>query len=257
MNGAQTTHGIDTWPARLEHVIAERCVLLKRVFILRETESTQDAARRMNGVNGDVFIAWRQTAGRGRLGRPWADTSEDGIAMTIVLDRDKHQSAALAISMAIGTAVAIESILNRPVGIKWPNDVLIDGRKVAGILIEQVDDVALVGIGVNVSQSKWPEDLTSRAVSILQAGVDIDRLDVLAALLPAIDVALQMNDSQLNDEFSKRDVLRGRRAQFKSGEQTISGVVIDVDPLRGLSVRNDSGDVWLDAARTTLLAIED
>ena len=137
MTGGQISSEIYIWPARLEQVIASQCTTLKRVTVLRETDSTQDAARRMNGKPGDVFIAWRQTAGRGRLGRQWADTAENGIAMTIVLDRGAYQPAALAVSAAVGTAMAIESVLNRPAGIKWPNDVMIQGRKNAGILIDR------------------------------------------------------------------------------------------------------------------------
>lgn len=244
---------LESWPDRLEQVIAEHCTLFTRIVVLRETNSTQDAARRMNGAAGDVFIAWRQTAGRGRLGRAWADTAHQGIALTAVIARQPSPER-LAIASAVGVARAVESLLGRPVGIKWPNDIIVDRRKLAGILVEQVEDLALVGIGLNVAQTAWPDELQSRAVSLAQLGANVDRLGAIAALLPALDAAMRSNSEELTSEFASRDVLRGTHATFRSNGQTISGTVVRVDPLRGLAALTDRGEIWLPAATTSVLA---
>jgi BirA family biotin operon repressor/biotin-[acetyl-CoA-carboxylase] ligase len=239
------------WPDRLERAIKDG-TLLKRIFVLRQTQSTQDAARRMNAAAGDVLVAWRQTAGRGRLGRAWADTGEDGAALTIALHVQRHREA-LAIACAVGVARAAEMLLQRPVGIKWPNDIIVDGRKLAGILIEQHANLTLIGIGLNVRQQEWPADLTDRAVSLAQAGSIVDRVDVIAALLASVDDALHLDESRLIAEYGKRDVLRGTRATFRSNDREITGIVLRVDPLRGLAVQTHTGDVWLGAATTSVV----
>ncbi|MHC4102053.1 MAG: biotin--[acetyl-CoA-carboxylase] ligase, partial [Planctomycetota bacterium] len=139
---------IEQWSDRLQHVLDALDGPLRRVTVLRETGSTQDAAKRMSAEPGDVVVAWRQTAGRGRLGRAWADTGEDGIAVTLVTDAGPPSW--LAVASAVGAACAAEALLRRAVGIKWPNDVVVDGRKLAGVLTEQAGGQALIGIGLNV-----------------------------------------------------------------------------------------------------------
>jgi len=246
---------LELWPDRLQRIIDEQCTLLKRIIVLRETDSTQDAAKRMKCVAGDVLTAWRQTGGRGRLGRTWADTQSHGIAVTFVVDRRDQKPESLAIAAAVGAANAVESLLKRPAGIKWPNDIVVDQRKLAGILIEQVDDCALVGIGMNVSQADcdWPVELAAKAVSLRQLGLRVDRLNVLEALIPAIDRCLKLQDDELAKEFTKRDVLIGTQGTFRAGEKIISGRVLRIDPLRGLAVQTHTGEQWLAAATTSVL----
>ena len=250
--------GIEQWPPRLERARRSR----GRVVVLEQTESTQDAARRLGAQAGDVVVAWRQTAGRGRLGRAWADTAEAGIAATFVVAAAPpgRSTAAegLALASAVGTAHAAESLLGRPVGIKWPNDIVVEQRKLAGILIEVADDLALIGIGVNVSQDDWPPALARRAVSLRQLGASVDRLEALEALLPAVDAALGFTDARLVAEFSARDVLRGTTATFRHGTQTVTGTVSRIDPTHGLVVQTRSAaEVFLPAATTRLVPSQD
>lgn len=242
---------IELWPDRLERAIRDSS-LFKRVFVLRQTQSTQDAARRMNAAAGDVLAAWRQTAGRGRLGRAWADTAEDGAAVTIALNIQRNRES-LAIACAVGVARAAELLLQRSVGIKWPNDIIVDGRKLAGILIEQYGALTLIGVGLNVRQQSWPAELADRAISLAQTGSIVDRVDVIATVLASIDEALQLDESRLVREFTKRDVLPGRRATFRNNDRDITGEVLRIDPLRGLAVRTEEGEVWLDAATTSVV----
>jgi biotin-[acetyl-CoA-carboxylase] ligase BirA-like protein len=244
---------ITEWPARLQTVVEQRCELLDRVSVLRQTDSTQDAARWMHAHCGGVIVAWQQTAGRGRLGRAWADTGEDGVALTAVIERAAPER--LAIAAAIGVARAAESLLQRSVGIKWPNDIVVDGCKLAGVLVEQFDQVALIGIGMNVRQTTWPVELQNRAISLLQLGADFDRLDVIESVLPALDAALRLDEKVLVAEFAGRNALLGKIVTLRCGEQIVCGEVTRMDPMRGLEVRELHTSVWLPAAITTVLAV--
>lgn len=248
-----TPIGIEQWPARLEQAIPGAGVI-----VLAETDSTQDAARRLGLGAHQVIVAGRQTAGRGRLGRPWADTGLEGIAVTFVVDGPAPGPGPgrerLAVASAVGAALAAESVLGRPVAIKWPNDIVVEGRKLAGILIEQADRLAYIGIGMNVAQTTWPAALADRAVSLAQLGAEVDRIEVLEALLPAVDAALRLTDNELLREFAARDALLGTTATFRSDGRTVRGIVSRIDPLRGLVVNTGSQEVSLAAATTTLLS---
>ncbi|MHC4416587.1 MAG: biotin--[acetyl-CoA-carboxylase] ligase [Planctomycetota bacterium] len=245
---------IEEWTDRLQAVLDALEGPLRRVTLLRETDSTQDAARRLAAEPGDVVVAWRQTAGHGRLGRPWADTAEAGIAVTIVTEAGPPQR--LAVVSAVGAARAAERLLGRAVGIKWPNDVVVDGRKLAGVLIEQTGGRALIGIGVNVGQTAWPPRLSGRAVSLGELGARVDRVDAVAAVVESMSRALGFTEEELCDEFSARDVLKGSRSTFRAPKCTITGTVLRVDPMRGLLVEADGRQVYLSAETTTVVSDE-
>ncbi len=246
------TAPLEQWKERLDAVVASDGDVLRRAVVIRETASTQDAARRLGAQPGDVVVAWRQTAGRGRLGRRWADTREDGVALSIVLPCGSPERLALA--FAVGVAGAAERLLDRPVGIKWPNDIVVERRKLAGILIEQSGALAIAGVGLNVSQTTWPEELAEVAVSLAQLGVRVDRLDAVVAVLESLSTALRQSDDVLVKAFTGRDALSGAEATLRNGRETIHGTVLRIDPLVGLWVRTDSGEVRLLAATTTILA---
>lgn len=242
---------LEQWKERLDAVVAADGELFRRAIVIRETASTQDAARRLGAQPGDVVVAWRQTTGRGRLGRRWADTREDGVALSIVLPCGPPERLALA--FAVGVAGAGERLLDRPVGIKWPNDIVVEGRKLAGILIEQSGAVVVAGIGMNVSQTTWPKDLAEVAVSLVQLGARVDRIDAIVAVLESLRTALRKPNEALVEAFAARDVLCGCEATLRNGRETVHGTVLRIDPLDGLWVRTDSGEVRLPAATTTIL----
>ncbi len=237
------------WTVRLE---GAACGPFKKIVVVDETASTQDTVRQLDAAPGTIVAARRQTAGRGRLGRAWADTGDAGIAVSFVVTEPARPEA-LAIAAAVGAAVAAESLLGRGVGIKWPNDVVVDGRKLAGILIEQWGGRAVIGIGLNVTQTSWPPRLAERAVSLAQLGAACTRLDALAALVRAVSVALPVPDDELCEQFARRDVLPDSRAVFRTGGRTITGTVIRIDPMHGLLVRTDREHVYLPAATTTVV----
>ena len=241
---------VDEWHDRLQAVLDDADGPLRRVRVIRETGSTQDAARLLASVAGDVVVAWRQVAGRGRLGRGWEDPRAEGIAVTFVTGAAPAERLSLA--SAVGAAEAAEKVLGRPVGIKWPNDVVVSRRKLAGVLTEVADGRALIGVGMNVRQTDWPPELAGRAVSLAQLGARVDRLDVLVTLLRSMNTGLLLGEDDLVERFAVRDDLAGTEATFRCDNSTITGTVIRIDPLRGLLVRSSQGEVYLPAATTSV-----
>lgn len=245
------TTPLHRWRDELLNALDSHPGPLQRVTVLDETDSTQDAARRLSARVGEVIVAGRQRSGRGRRGRHWADTGDEGIAVTCVLERRVAQQP-MAISAAIAAAQTAEHFVQQSVTIKWPNDVLVSGRKLAGVLIEQIERTALLGIGMNVSQSTWPQSLERRAVSLKQLGVMADRCAVLTVLLGRLNTALQLDEQAIAHEYARRDMLVGHSVRLTTGNRRLTARVLQVDPLRGLLVSEGGCEQWLPAATTTL-----
>ena len=244
---------IERWPDAIEGVLARECTVLARLQLLRETASTQDHARRSGARPGDVVAAWRQSAGRGRLGRAWLDTAEDGVAATFVVPRADPEFLAMASAVAAAGAIASFGGALARAGIKWPNDVVLDGRKLCGILVEQDAGAALVGIGVNVRQRAFPAPFDAIAAGMAQAGCRADRLDVLCELVRRVDAAIRADPGEIERAYRALDRLTGTRCEFRTPSGQVAGVVQSVDPRRGLHVRTAEGDAFLPAATTSVV----
>ncbi len=233
---------------------------IRRVIVLDETASTQDAEETRSAESGTVITALRQSSGRGRLGRSWSDPHGEGVAMTAVLPSrpfaaPEQSVELLALASAVAASRAVESMLREPVGIKWPNDLIVRGRKLGGILIEKSRDRILLGIGVNVLQRSFPPELESIATSmflVANTQSTVTRLDVVRSVLAELERVLVLSADAILYEYATRDVLSGSVAAFATSMGTIEGEVCSVDPLRGLTVRNGSGAHFLPAATTTV-----
>lgn len=250
------------WAGTLEAMIArQRGGLIDRVAVVARTESTQDAARRMcGGRAGLMVLAGRQTAGRGRLGRRWADTSHLGVAATFVLPGEAFDDGRLSL---VGGIVAMIACEVRPglVGLRWPNDVVerdAPQRKVAGVLVERVSGLAYLGIGVNVLQrdADWAGELGGRAVSLLGLGASRTRLEVAGALLEALESQGASGPEELARAWRGREVLAGTRRTFVHDNRSFVGEVVAVDPTSSITLRLEDGREVTLPARTTSLVHE-
>jgi BirA family biotin operon repressor/biotin-[acetyl-CoA-carboxylase] ligase len=252
MSGAPgEPRGIEAWPDAIEAVAARGCTAVRLVVVVRETASTQDHARASGAPEGTAVVAWRQTAGRGRLGRAWADTAEDGVAVTFVLPDRPPES--LAVRSAVAAALTVRSFLPAAgCGIKWPNDVVVDGLKAAGVLVERSEGRSYVGIGINVRQSSFPEGLEGHATSLRMAGADVDRLDVVLELVRQVDGVMAADDDAIYRTYSALDRLTGRGCSFLTPSGPVRGIVRAVDPRRGLRVETAEGEVFLPASTTSV-----
>ena len=240
------------WPDRIERLI-EGLDAFERVVVLSETESTQDAARRESADPGSVVVAARQTSGRGRQGRAWADDLGRGLSVTLVVHPE--DSAYLCSRAAVAVARAVVPLLEERrlhAGIKWPNDlVVLSGgvRKLAGILVERDDRSALVGIGINVLSRAWPPGLGAAATSLEELGVDTTRLAVLERLLVEWDRATRLRRRELLSDYARFDVLTGSSAVVEVDGTTIRGTVRGIDPFTGITLETAQGPRIADPER--------
>ena len=210
---------------------------------LRRTDSTNERARELANAgapHGTLVTAGEQTAGRGRQGRAWAMPPGDGVLMSLVLG---EWSAALPLAAAVATCEA----LPLPARIKWPNDIWIGGRKVAGILVETrpQDEWAVLGIGVNVGA----RELTAGATSLGLEGVDVEAEEVLANLLEALERWLRRPTADVLAAWRERDALVGSEVRWAEGRGTATGV----DETGALLVTTTTGQIALHAGEVHLV----
>lgn len=239
------------WRRALAPLVQQPDSIVDRIVVLDETPSTQDECRRLTDRPGLLVTALRQTAGRGRLGRQWADDRGEGVALTIAVAPQPPER--LSVASAIAACEAAERFVGRRLSIRWPNDIMASGRKLAGILIEQHGPLALIGIGVNVNQPAWPESLEEIAISLRELlDSPQDRITVIHRIVSQLGDALGRDDDRLTAAFQDRDLLAGTTQHFTIGRERITGTVVRIDPLRGLLVRTVHGQRFLPAATTSL-----
>lgn len=277
------------WASNLASVLdaqfaAGKLLPLQALHIVPECASTQDVAKQLaeSGARGAAVLAERQTSGRGRLGRSWDDTRAMGVPMTCMYAAGVHSTEQVALRSGLAACIACERVLARlhvkqPLGLRWPNDVVVDtgkdgsriGRKLAGVLVETVamptgERVLLVGIGINALQrsSDWSDALRKKATSV----GDIARVDdaegpstllhLTIHLLHALAEVWAMKDSEVVGHWQPRSLLQGSWAIFdvasSEGHERVEGVVQAIDPLLRLTVKTKTGDRHLVANRTTL-----
>jgi BirA family biotin operon repressor/biotin-[acetyl-CoA-carboxylase] ligase len=214
-----------------------------------ECESTQLLLfdRAADFPEGAVVTADHQTAGRGRLGRHWVEAPGTAVLCSVLLRPPARRHAPqLALVAGLATAEAVELAAGVVAHVKWPNDVLVDGLKVAGILAEMRGEAVVVGIGINVNQTEeqLPLDVRVPAASFRSlTGREHDREQVLAALLERLDQRYELwkvaGLGALGDDLAARDVLRGRAVAVDG----IAGRAAGIDADGRLVLEVGPGDV--------------
>ncbi|MEE9405635.1 MAG: biotin--[acetyl-CoA-carboxylase] ligase [Algisphaera sp.] len=236
-----------------------------RVEVYASTTSTQDAARRRvtadpHHAHGLVVTTGHQTAGRGRLGRQWSAPGDTCLTLSAAYRLGDLPADRLSFATSVALAETLDDSLrhvNQTATIKWPNDIYVAGQKIAGILVEQANGVAIIGIGININTSReaFPSALRHPATSLTLCGAHTHRLNVLLHLLPRLDHALK--DRPLQDlltAWRQRSTLLAQSIRFAHNGESITGHVIDLDPQAGLIVRRNSGElIHLPAATTSVM----
>jgi BirA family biotin operon repressor/biotin-[acetyl-CoA-carboxylase] ligase len=214
---------------------------------LRETTSTNDRARALAAAgapHGTLVTAAGQTAGRGRQGRTWSAPPGRALLMSLVL-RDPRRLLPLAAAVAVAEAAGPDT------RIKWPNDVLAGGRKVAGILAEgrPQEGWAVLGVGLNVAvrPGDLPPELRDTAGTLGLEPSDVEA--VLGRVLGALERALAIGDEALLDAWRERDALLGREISWAGGRGRAAGIDaggrLVVDVAGGGRTALEAGEVHL------------
>jgi BirA family biotin operon repressor/biotin-[acetyl-CoA-carboxylase] ligase len=216
----------------------------------RLTDSTNERAKELAAAgapHGTLVTADEQTAGRGRQGRAWTAPPGSAVLMSLVLrDLDEsHELLPLAAAVAVCEAVPVEA------AVKWPNDVWVDGRKLAGILIEgrPQEGWAVLGVGLNVTTDAFPADLADTATSLRLAGVSATPAGVLDDLLASLPRWLDAQPDAVLSAWRARDALKGERVRWSDGV----GIADGIDDSGALCVETRNGPVTLDAGEVHLL----
>jgi len=221
------------------------------VHYFASISSTMTEAARLaiaGAPHGTIVLAEEQTAGLGRLGRSWKSPSELGIYCSILLRLPLPPASFPIASLMLGlsTAEAIEKATSLACDLRWPNDVLINERKVAGILTHLVENCIVAGIGINVNQSSFPPDLRTPATSLCMAsnGQLQSREEILEALLESVESFSSMLSSEgvgsiLRAFTSASSYALNRRIVIE--EDGSKGVTAGLDENGFLLVRSDSG----------------
>lgn len=234
-----------------------------RIVYLRRTSSTMDDARELvkraenaNELHGTVIVADEQTRGRGRFDRTWdSEPSEDILTSIIVCPRPSI-SGQLTIMASLGVALAVETLTDSIVEIKWPNDVLVNGKKICGVIAEgsMVADTfaGILGIGLNVNMRPTAVDGRNyRATSIRDlSGSDrsVNRVAVLSVLLEKLSEVYDAVDrgESIMPEWRERLKMLGSETSVSMGTNNsvgdvVSGVAEDVDEFGRLLIRESNG----------------
>ncbi len=214
--------------------------------------STQDVLRDTSLPEGAVAATEHQTAGRGRAGRTWDDSPGAALLVSVLLRPPANAAVAqLSLVCALAAAETVEGAIGRPAAVKWPNDVLVDRRKVAGILLEGRDGSVACGIGLNANQAKasLPRDTRTPVASLRTlTGREHDRAALLVTLLEQLelhyDTWLRSGLSPLVPELERRDALRGSLVTVGGVAGTAVGIAVD----GRLRIRSDDDAVTLVAS---------
>ena len=233
-------------------------VIGRDIRVFQETTSTNDVVEKLardRVKEGVVVFAESQTKGRGRLGRKWISPSHKGLWFSVLLRPDLRPQEATQLTVASGTALrrAIQAATGVKAKIKWPNDMLINGKKVAGILTElsaELDCVKhiILGIGVdvNLNTAEFPPDLRKLATSLkIETARTISRADLAVAILRELDDdyarVTSGNFEAIADEWEEHCGTMGQPVSIQVGERRIHGRAESLDDDGALLVRTEHG----------------
>ena len=223
----------------------------------RLTDSTNERARELaasGAPHGTLVTADEQSAGRGRQGRLWTAPARSAVLMSLVLRGLEERHWSLPLAAAVAVCEAAERTVPLACGIKWPNDVWVERRKLAGILVEgrPQEGWAVIGIGMNVTTAagELPGELRETATSLAMAtGAAPPLEEVLTALLGTLERRLEDPPAEILAAWRSRDALSGERIRWRDGE----GVAVGIDEAGALLVDTDHGRAALDAGEVHLL----
>ena len=233
-------------------------VVGNKIFVFETIDSTNACARTLGDAGtpeGAVVVAEFQTNGRGRQGRTWISEPESNLLFSVVLRPNVKVETAglLTLFASVAVARAIEQCIAEPVECKWPNDLLLHGKKFCGILLENSFQqsglgCAVVGVGVNVNQKTLPPEIAGGATSLArETGKEYDRKAVLHAVLTEMDdlydSAGRGDFSFVVSEWTKRCLMLGKSVSVQQQEHIIDGIALRLNHDGGLVISTSGRNI--------------
>ena len=239
----------------------------RKWYFLPETDSTNaEVIRRLSShpsEEGLVVIADCQTGGKGRSGRVWHSAPGTGIYLSMLIQPNFSPERIPIVTLMAGlaAAIAVNEFIPQPAQLKWPNDLLLNNKKIAGVLCEyhatKVPAV-IIGIGINVNHTQFPDDIKDIATSLkLESGLETNRTTLIKQLVKQFDFQyseLKNNKIQaLIDNWTRHSDLFGKSIIISKGDQSITGKAVRLDNLGRLVVLNESGkEIVLDSGEVRI-----
>lgn len=228
------------------------------ILIFDAIDSTNDLARKCleeGALEGLILMAESQTRGRGRMGRSWVSPAGTGIYLSVLLKPkiEPQRLQQLTLMAGLGTVQAVNEFSSQKAQLKWPNDILLNGKKLCGILSEyhptqNEENAVIIGIGVNAnhSQNDFPENLRPIATSIkIETGRSVDRQVLATALIRHLD---QEYDAFLRDgsaaviqKWTENSDMFGKNISVTKGKSVIHGTALGLDSQGRLLIRIKNG----------------
>lgn len=240
----------------------------QKIYFFESLDSTNNCAKALANCNipeGAVVYSEFQTLGRGRMGRSWMAASGQNLLFSLLLrpNLNAEQVNLLAFYAAISVSEAVESLALLPVEVKWPNDLLANGKKFCGILSEasfkkETLDFVVVGIGINVNQVDFPKELELTATSLKrELGRNIDRVNLFQKVLSRLEknylTAQEGKLDQVLQEWEKRCRMINREITVDHQGRVLKGVALRVAHDGGLVLQVDGNQVTVVAGDVTVL----
>jgi BirA family biotin operon repressor/biotin-[acetyl-CoA-carboxylase] ligase len=209
----------------------------RRIDYYPSIDSTMRAAAGCQ--RGTIVIAGEQLAGQGRHGHTWHSAANTGLYCSLVL----KPSPLLTLALGLAAVEAITRATGLVCDIRWPNDLMLGGKKAGGILVQLVEGSAIAGIGINVNHQSFPRHLATEATSLaLQAGRQFHLEDILVALVPAAEAMVKEDQSAILRLFTRTSsYAAGRRVIVHQASGVVQGTTAGLDPDGFLVVRQDDG----------------
>lgn len=249
VNSSEIGHGLGTR------------VLGREIHCFEVIDSTNNYAKKAAAEgcsDGTLVVAECQTAGRGRLGRPWESSDKKGIWMSIVLKPciSPEEVQVITIAAAVAVVDAIYKATGIETGIKWPNDILLEGKKVCGILTEMSCEMErvnflVIGMGINVNQDgeDFPEELRNTAISLkMHGGVEgiLRRSEIIKQILYEMekqyDKIKMGKTDEIIEEWKKKSVTLGKLVRANIRNTEITGTAVDITEDGKLVVKSADGE---------------
>jgi BirA family transcriptional regulator, biotin operon repressor / biotin---[acetyl-CoA-carboxylase] ligase len=239
-------------------------IIGKKIIVLEEIESTNDEIKKhLKEDEGLVIVANSQTSGRGRLGRNWHSPKGTGIYFSALINPKIEPELFPPITLAAGlaTVLTLQNFSTSPPYLKWPNDILINGKKVSGILCELCENdpfSVIIGIGINVNQEieHFSEPLKKTATSLLlENGTEVDREELIISLITSLDKVygdfLENGPQTISEQWARHTDMFGKKITLVRGGIVYTGTALrlteegklEITSSKGESLLFDSGEV--------------
>ena len=239
------------------------------ILAVEDVDSTNELAKRYfqkAAPEGMVFLAESQNKGKGRAGRTWYSPEKSGIYMSVLLkpDLETIQVPPLTLMAGVATVKAVNEFSRSPAALKWPNDILLNGKKLGGILCElsfhEDRSAVVIGIGINVNteKSQFPADLQEMATSLLQAnGEPVDRAQLVISLLDNLDreyqTFLKEGTPALAKSWAQHTEMFGKQIRLTHKAKSITGTAQRLDDEGRLVILTEDGkEMAFDSGEVTL-----